>query len=145
MLIGGFYHKPEIRVQQPFRIFNTWMGDQSKLLLLKEVIKVIQEEGLLQRVQEAGQVLLSGLENVQDKYPGLFSRARGEGTFCAIDCYDSDVRAEFLTRMRAEGVELGGSGTHSIRFRPSLIFSTQHADILFEITEKVASAIASQK
>lgn len=41
------------------------MGDQSKLLLLKEVIKVIQEEGLLQRVQEAGQVLLSGLENVQ--------------------------------------------------------------------------------
>ena len=47
------------------RIFNTWMGDQSKLLLLKEVIKVIQEEGLLQRVQEAGQVLLSGLENVQ--------------------------------------------------------------------------------
>lgn len=145
MLIGGFYHKPEIRVQQPFRIFNTWMGDQSKLLLLKEVIKVIQEEGLLQRVQEAGQVLLSGLENVQDKYPGLFSRARGEGTFCAIDCYDSDVRAEFLTRMRAEGVELGGSGTHSIRFRPSLIFSTQHADILFEITEKVASEIASQK
>ena len=47
------------------RIFNTWMGDQSKLLLLKEVIKVIQEEGLLQRVQEAGRVLLSGLENVQ--------------------------------------------------------------------------------
>ena len=43
------------------------------------------------------------------------------------------------------GVELGGSGTHSIRFRPSLIFSTQHADILFEITEKVASEIASQK
>lgn len=41
------------------------MGDQSKLLLLKEVIKVIQEEGLLQRVQEAGRVLLSGLENVQ--------------------------------------------------------------------------------
>ena len=52
-------------VCQPLRIFNTWMGDQSKLLLLKEVIKVIQEEGLLQRVQEAGQVLLSGLENVQ--------------------------------------------------------------------------------
>lgn len=53
------------------------MGDQSKLLLLKEVIKVIQEEGLLQRVQEAGQVLLSGLENVQvipvPSYDGLVS------------------------------------------------------------------------
>ena len=47
------------------RIFNTWMGDQSKLLLLKEVVKVIQEEGLLQRVQESGRILLSGLENIQ--------------------------------------------------------------------------------
>ena len=44
------------------------MGDQSKLVLLKEVVKVIQEEGLLQRVQEAGRVLLSGLENIQVIY-----------------------------------------------------------------------------
>lgn len=41
------------------------MGDQSKLVLLKEVVKVIQEEGLLQQVQEAGRVMLSGLENIQ--------------------------------------------------------------------------------
>ena len=47
------------------RIFNTWMGDQSKLLLLKEVVKVIQEEGLLHKVKEAGQVLLIGLEIIQ--------------------------------------------------------------------------------
>ena len=41
------------------------MGDQSKLVLLKAVVEVIQEEGLLQRVQESGRVLLSGLENIQ--------------------------------------------------------------------------------
>lgn len=140
MLIGGFYHKPEIRVQQPLRIFNTWMGDQSKLILLKEVVKVIQEEGLLQRVQEAGRVLLSGLENIQEKYPALFARARGVGTFCAIDCVDADTRADFLSRMKANGVELGGgSGAQSIRFRPSLTFSPHHANILFEVMDKVAS------
>lgn len=47
------------------RIVNTWMGDQSKLVLLKEVVKVIHEEGLLQRVQESGKVLLKGLEDIQ--------------------------------------------------------------------------------
>lgn len=47
------------------RIVNTWMGDQSKLVLLKEVVKVIHEEGLLQRVQESGKVLLKGLEDFQ--------------------------------------------------------------------------------
>ena len=41
------------------------MGDQSKLVLLKAVVEVVQEEGLLQRVQESGRVLLSGLENIQ--------------------------------------------------------------------------------
>ncbi|XP_068674963.1 4-aminobutyrate aminotransferase, mitochondrial-like isoform X1 [Montipora foliosa] len=142
MLIGGFYHKPEIRVQQPMRIFNTWMGDQSKLLLLKEVVKVIQEEGLLHKVKEAGQVLLIGLEIIQDKYPGLFSRARGEGTFCAIDCHNPESRMEFLSRMRSMGVELGGSGTHSVRFRPSLTFSPKDANVLLEVMEKVASAMA---
>ena len=38
------------------------------------------------------------------------------------------------------GVELGGgSGTQSIRFRPSLTFSPHHANILFEVMDKVAS------
>lgn len=140
MLIGGFYHRPEIRVQQPLRIFNTWMGDQSKLVLLKEVVKVIQEESLLQRVQESGKALLNGLEHMQEKYPGLFSRARGVGTFCAIDCADADIKAEFLSKMKANGVEMGGgSGEVSIRFRPTLTFSPHHADILFEVMDTVAS------
>ena len=30
MLTGGFYHKPELRPKQPFRIFNTWVGDPSE-------------------------------------------------------------------------------------------------------------------
>ncbi|XP_020607327.1 4-aminobutyrate aminotransferase, mitochondrial-like [Orbicella faveolata] len=145
MLIGGFYHKPEIRVQQPARIFNTWMGDQSKLVLLKEVVKTIREEGLLQRVKETGQVLLCGLENIQEKYPRLFSRARGVGTFCAIDCPDGDIRAEFLSRMKNNGVEMGGGcGETSIRFRPSLTFSSHHANILLEVMDKVASEMLSE-
>lgn len=116
------------------------MGDQSKLVLLKEVVKVVREESLLQRVQESGRVLLNGLEHMQEKYPGLFSRARGVGTFCAIDCADADTRAEFLSKMKANGVEMGGgSGEVSIRFRPTLTFSQRHADILFEAMDKVAS------
>lgn len=40
---------------------------------------------------------------LQDKYPGLFSRARGVGTFCAIDCADPDTRTKFTSRMKANG------------------------------------------
>nr|NVI72071.1 putative 4-aminobutyrate aminotransferase, mitochondrial-like protein [Cucujiformia] len=27
MLIGGYFHTPEMRVDQSYRVFNTWMGD----------------------------------------------------------------------------------------------------------------------
>ena len=40
---------------------------------------------------------------LQNKYPGLFSRARGVGTFCAIDCADPDTRTKFISRMKANG------------------------------------------
>ena len=31
MLTGGLYHKPDLRPKQPWRIFNTWVGDPSKV------------------------------------------------------------------------------------------------------------------
>ena len=30
MLTGGFFHKPELRPKQPYRILNTWVGDPSE-------------------------------------------------------------------------------------------------------------------
>ena len=41
------------------------MGDQSKLLLLREVVRTIREENLLELVQESGKVLLQGLLDLQ--------------------------------------------------------------------------------
>ena len=31
MLTGGLYHKAELRPRQPYRIFNTWVGDPGKV------------------------------------------------------------------------------------------------------------------
>ena len=31
MLTGGLYHKPDLRPKQAWRIFNTWVGDPSKV------------------------------------------------------------------------------------------------------------------
>ena len=56
------------------------MGDQSKLVLLKEVVKTIREEGLLLRVKETGQVLLCGLENIQVITCQILPKANCTGT-----------------------------------------------------------------
>ena len=50
---------------QPARIFNTWLGDPSKVLLIGEVVKVIKEDNLLDNVQVTGDYLLTGLKDMQ--------------------------------------------------------------------------------
>ena len=50
---------------QPSRIFNTWMGDPTKLLLLSAVIEEMKRENLLALVRESGYALLSGLKQLQ--------------------------------------------------------------------------------
>ena len=50
---------------QPYRIFNTWLGDPSKNLLLAEVINIIKREDLLNNAAHAGKVLLTGLLGLQ--------------------------------------------------------------------------------
>ena len=37
--IGGYFSKPEKRPKEAYRIFNTWMGDPAKMLMLKVNVK----------------------------------------------------------------------------------------------------------
>ena len=50
---------------QAYRIFNTWMGDQVRLVVLDAILKEVQRENLLALVRESGEILLSGLKQLQ--------------------------------------------------------------------------------
>ncbi|KAI1233849.1 4-aminobutyrate aminotransferase [Lamprotornis superbus] len=133
MMTGGFFHKEEFRPNAPYRIFNTWLGDPSKNLMLAEVIKVIKTEDLLNNATHAGKALLTGLLDLQVRYPHLISRVRGRGTFCSFDTPNDATRNKLITIARNKGVVLGGCGDRSIRFRPTLIFKDHHAHLFLNI------------
>ncbi|XP_005811779.1 4-aminobutyrate aminotransferase, mitochondrial isoform X1 [Xiphophorus maculatus] len=137
LLTGGYYQKDELQADKPYRIFNTWMGDPSKNLFLVEVLNVIRRENLLEEVARSGKALLNGLYELQAQYPGLLSRARGQGTFCAIDVRDAATRDRLLLQARDKGVLLGGCGDQSIRFRPALVFKEYHVHIFLNIFNDV--------
>ncbi|XP_033735756.1 4-aminobutyrate aminotransferase, mitochondrial-like [Pecten maximus] len=141
MLTGGFYYKDHLRPQEGHRIFNTWLGDPSKLIFLEEVVNLIKEDDLLDRVEDTGSHLLSGLHDVQDRFPGLLSKARGVGTYCSIDVKDADTRDIILHRLRRKGINLGSCGSSSIRFRPTLLLCRSHVDIFMDIFDSVISEL----
>nr|AAA70415.1 GABA transaminase [Rattus norvegicus] len=133
MMTGGFFHKEEFRPSAPYRIFNTWLGDPSKNLLLAEVINIIKREDLLNNVAHAGKTLLTGLLDLQARYPQFVSRVRGRGTFCSFDTPDEAIRNKLILIARNKGVVLGGCGDKSIRFRPTLVFRDHHAQLFLNI------------
>ncbi len=103
MMTGGYYYKPHMRPRETYRIFNTWLGDPAKLLQLEAVTKTIKEEKLLENVRITGSYLLSGLEELQTRYPSLLCNARGQGTFCSIDAPTSALRDDMISRLKTKG------------------------------------------
>lgn len=87
----------------PFRIFNTWMGDPGKTILLQTILEVIKKDNLLEQVQKSGERILSGLKELECDFPCLLHSARGRGTICAISTYKPEVRDEMLKKMRKKG------------------------------------------
>uniref|UniRef100_A0A3Q3DA14 4-aminobutyrate aminotransferase, mitochondrial n=1 Tax=Hippocampus comes TaxID=109280 RepID=A0A3Q3DA14_HIPCM len=138
LLTGGFYYKDAF---QPYRIFNTWMGDPTKNLLLSEVLSVIRRENLLVEVNRSGKALMNGLNELQAQYAGILSRARGQGTFCAIDVCDDATRNNILQKARNKGILLGACGDRSIRFRPALVFKEYHVHMFLNLFNDVLAQI----
>uniref|UniRef100_A0A8C2VUD5 4-aminobutyrate aminotransferase n=1 Tax=Chinchilla lanigera TaxID=34839 RepID=A0A8C2VUD5_CHILA len=128
-----FFRKLRDIARKPYRIFNTWLGDPSKNLLLAEVINIIKREDLLNNAVHAGKVLLTGLLDLQARYPQFISRVRGRGTFCSFDTPDDSIRNKLILIARNKGVVLGGCGDKSIRFRPTLVFRDHHAHLFLNI------------
>merc|ERR1711936_166238 len=132
MVSGGGLHNMEHRPPHPGRILNTWVGDPHKIIILEQVVKEIQEEQLLDRVEAAGETIMSGLTELQNKFPALLSKARGRGTFCAVDLPDVAARDTLIKKLKSRGVHLGGCGSSSVRIRPSLTFTPAHANIMLD-------------
>merc|ERR1712151_839743 len=103
-------------------------GDATKLLLFKEVLNVIEKEGLQAQVREVGKLLLSILEKASQTHPTYVSNIRGVGAIIAFDCSSPACRDELANHLRNNGVLVGTNGTKSIRFRPALNFSPMHVN-----------------
>lgn len=140
MLSGGFFYKSEYRPDQAFRIFNTWLGDPGKLVLLEAVIQTIRSEGLLEKTAKTGEYLLRGLKTAQSSYPDFLERARGRGTFSAVDFKTPDMRDRAIRELHRVGIHCGGSGNRSLRIRTSLTFNNHHVNIFMDRFNRVLSS-----
>nr|POF11508.1 4-aminobutyrate aminotransferase [Quercus suber] len=135
---GYYFRDRDLKPNKPYRQFNTWMGDPARALLFRAIIDEIQRLDLVAHTASTGAYLYDQLAQLAQKYPDEIRnlRGQGQGTFIA---WDSPRRDEVLREMKAQGVNVGGSGMSAVRLRPMLVFQRRHADMFVERLERVLS------
>ncbi|XP_026758126.2 4-aminobutyrate aminotransferase, mitochondrial [Galleria mellonella] len=136
MLTGGFYFSNDFKPAQAYRIFNTWMGDPGKLILLERVLKVIKEDNLISLVNKSGKVLKDGLHQIEKEFPNLVNSVRGRGTFLSFNSCNTETRDKINNNLKKNGVIGGVCGETAIRLRPALVFQPKHAEIYLDMLRK---------
>ncbi|GAB7365631.1 hypothetical protein MBLNU230_g6696t2 [Neophaeotheca triangularis] len=133
---GFYYGKQNLRPKQPYRQFNTWMGDPARALIFRAIFEEIERLSLVENAAQVGDQLYSSLDQLSKKYPHEIRNLRGKdrGTFIA---WDSPRREEVIAKALSRGILIGSSGANAIRLRPMLIFQHQHANLLVETLESI--------
>ncbi len=107
MQTGGYYYKDNLRVDAPYRIYNTWLGDPARILFLEAVLETIRKDNLIEMNKAVGEYMLTGLRKLCKDFPHLIGSARGLGTFLAVDGTESSVRDMIVSKMKNEGIYNG--------------------------------------
>ncbi|MFF4414815.1 L-lysine 6-transaminase [Streptosporangium sp. NPDC001559] len=103
------------------RINSTWGGGLVDMVRSRRMLEIIERDDLITRAGELGQELLTSLQKIQARFPGLVRNARGRGLMCAFDLPDTTARDRLVARLRREeGVLVLPCGDQSVRLRPAL-------------------------
>ncbi len=122
------------------RINSTWGGNLTDMVRSSQYLKIIEEENLVENAKNIGDILLSRVKAMQEKYPQLISQARGVGLMCAFDMPTSEIRDKLVKDCFENKLLLLSCGTNSIRFRTVLDIKEEELDEGLNIIENILSS-----
>eukprot|EP00922_Rhytidocystis_sp_ex-Travisia-forbesii_P065390 GHVS01097167.1.p1 GENE.GHVS01097167.1~~GHVS01097167.1.p1 ORF type:complete len:502 (+),score=55.68 GHVS01097167.1:153-1658(+) len=138
--MAGFFYRSLYQPNTGYRIFNTWMGDATRLLQFETILNIVKNERLDLTVKHAGRALMDMLAEAEASFPAVLNSARGQGTFCAVNAVNPQIRDRIVNKMLQKGIMIGASGTQTIRLRPPLTVGPKHVEQMKPIfLETIAS------
>jgi PLP-dependent transaminase len=119
----------------PFRHGFTYNGHPTGCAVALENLRLIEEEGLLERASELGDHLLAGLQTLED-LPAV-GEARGFGLMAGLELLVEDA-GELSDRIRERGVVIRATGQKIVMSPPLTI----ERDLLDRIVEVLRTELA---
>ena len=105
---------------------STFGGNALACAAARAVFEIIDDEGLIDRVTQAGQYLVSQLNDLVQEFPGHALEVRGRGLLVGLVV--AGVPAQVVTRCRAVGLLLSVAGDKVVRFAPPYIVERAQLD-----------------
>ncbi|MGQ9550700.1 MAG: aminotransferase class III-fold pyridoxal phosphate-dependent enzyme [Roseiflexus sp.] len=126
--------------------FSMFGGSTLSCVVGREVLRIIDEEGLTTNAAHIGSDLLAGLRELQRHYP-IIGDVRGMGLFIGVELVSNrTTRAPATTaasyikeRLRAERILIGTEGPYDsvLKIRPPLTFDRTALTVLLERLDTV--------
>lgn len=119
--------------------FNTYGANPFSCAVGNEVLSVIDEENITQNCKQQGYYLQTQLRRLCEKYPSVYSDARGVGLFQGLEVYgkhaeDSQKRAKQLHKeLLSYGVIMGRGSAQGNLFRLQPPMSIQREELCFVV------------
>jgi len=115
---------------------STFGGNPMAVAAGNAVMDVMLEPEFFDRVNRTAQLLRGRLEALVGSYPKLFAELRGAGLLLGIRCVVP--AADFVAKLRAEGLLALTAGENVLRILPPLIVGEREIGEAMDILHKVA-------
>lgn len=122
------------------RINSTFGGNFLDMMRFQLILEIIEKENLVDNANFMGNYLLTGLRELESRYPNLISAVRGRGLMCAFDLPSGEMRKDFQEKLYEEEMIILVCGERSLRFRPHLTVNKEEIDHALQKIEAVAEA-----
>ncbi len=130
--IGALIAKEEVALSMDYGSHaSTFGGNPLACRASLEVLKIIEEEGLLERVSRMGEYIKGKFNELRDLFPNYIKDVRGLGLLIGIEfSFDADM----LTRYLLENCIVTNAIGKTLRLAPPFYIEEDHVDTLcFEV------------
>jgi acetylornithine/N-succinyldiaminopimelate aminotransferase len=122
---------------------STFGGNALACAAALAVLRILDEEKLIEGARAKGQALQELLEQLARDLPGVCEQVRGRGLLWGLVLRPGFVAREVMAAVQSEGVLIMPAGDRVLRFAPPLVVSTAELEEAVRAVRRVLSRSAS--